>query len=347
MPARQSHRIAVLMGGPSAEAEVSRSSAAGVAAALSHSFTEVRTFELDAGCAPALAAFAPAAVFPALHGPPGEDGTVQGMLEMLGLAYVGSAVRASACAMDKALAKQIFRNAELPIARDLLVRRAEGLDAALKRILGTLGPSVVVKPTRQGSALGVGIVEDAQQLAAALEAALAFDDLVLVEERIIGREITVGVLDETDAHGGIVHRSHPVIEILTPEGTWYDYRHRYTAGESRHQLPAELDARTTEALQRIAVTAHDWLGCRDLSRADFIVGHDGRIVLLEVNTLPGMTPTSLYPEGAAALGHDFPALTALLVGNALRRGPDQRLAAASTSPFAGKPRSADAAPTGG
>lgn len=328
MSALQSGRIAVLMGGPSAEAEVSRSSAAGVAAALAHSFTAVRTFELDAGCARALSDFAPDAVFPALHGPPGEDGTVQGLLEMLGLPYVGSAVRASACAMDKALAKQIFRSAGLPVARDQLVRRADDPGAALERILATLGPSVVVKPTRQGSALGVGIVEDAQQLAGALEAALAFDDLVLVEERIIGREITVGVLDEIDAQGSVVRRPHAVIEILTPEGTWYDYRHRYTVGESRHQLPAELDAQTTAELQRIAVTAHDWLGCRDLSRADFVVGHDGRIVLLEVNTLPGMTPTSLYPEGAAALGLDFPALTALLVRNAMRRGPDQQLAAA-------------------
>ncbi|HSG91087.1 MAG TPA: D-alanine--D-alanine ligase [Pseudomonadales bacterium] len=329
MPAKQSHRIAVLMGGPSAEAAVSRSSAAGVAEALRETYADVVTLELDAACAVELARLQPAAVFPALHGPPGEDGTVQGMLEMLGLPYVGSGVRASACAMDKALAKQIFRAAGLPVASDVLVRRHEDIDEALARVIDTLGTSVVVKPTRQGSALGVGLCEDAQQVAAALEAALAFDDLVLVEERVMGREITVGVLDALAGDGRLERHAHPVIEILTPTGTWYDYEHRYTAGESRHQMPAEIPNDIAEALQAIAMTAHDWLGCRDLSRADFVLGHDGRIVLLEVNTLPGMTPTSLYPEGAAALGHDFPALTALLVHNALTRGPDRELAPAA------------------
>jgi D-alanine-D-alanine ligase len=326
MTALQSRRIAVLMGGPSAEAEVSRSSAAGVAAALARTFDDVRTLELDADCARALTAFAPDAVFPALHGPPGEDGTVQGLLELLGLAYVGSGVRASACAMDKVLSKHVFRSAGLPVADDQLVRRHENPERALERILDTLGPSVVVKPSRQGSALGVTLVNDAQQLAAALDTALAFDELVLVEERIIGREITVGVLDEQRPDGALFRRPHPVIEILTPEGTWYDYAHRYTAGESRHRIPATLDEPVTRTLQDIAMSAHDWLGCRDLSRADFVVTADDRIVLLEVNTLPGMTPTSLYPEGAAELGLDFPALTALLVGNALRRGPDRILA---------------------
>lgn len=330
MSASQPHRVAVLMGGPSAEATVSRSTAAGVAAALAETFAEVRTFELDDRCVASLIAFRPEAVFPALHGPPGEDGTVQGLLELLELPYVGSGVRASACAMDKSLAKQIFRTAGLPIARDVLVRAGEPLDAAIARIEDTLGPSVVVKPTRQGSALGVGFCDDAQQLAAALETALGFDDLVLVEERVQGREITVGVLDETADDGRIVRRPHPVIEIITPDGTWYDYQHRYTAGESRHQMPAEIPDDLAEALQTIAIDAHDWLGCRDLSRADFVLGDDGRIVLLEVNTLPGMTPTSLYPEGATALGHDFAALTALLVRNALRRGPDRVLASSKT-----------------
>lgn len=322
----QSRRIAVLMGGPSAEAEVSRSSAAGVAAALARTFDDVRTLELDAGCARALDAFAPDAVFPALHGPPGEDGTVQGLLELLGLPYVGSGVRASACAMDKVLSKHVFRSAGLPVAADQLVRRQEDPERALERILDTLGSSVVVKPSRQGSALGVTLVDDPQQLAAALDTALAFDDLVLVEERVIGREITVGVLDEHLPDGALSRRPHPVIEILTPDGTWYDYAHRYTAGESHHRTPAALDGTVARTLQDIAVRAHDWLGCRDLSRADFVVTEDDRIVLLEVNTLPGMTPTSLYPDGAAELGLDFPALTALLVGNALRRGPDRVLA---------------------
>jgi D-alanine-D-alanine ligase len=123
-----------------------------------------------------------------------------------------------------------------------------------------------------------------------------------------------------------VHRiPHPVIEIRTPADTWYDYAHRYTAGESTHVVPADLPDDLAVGLQYVAATAHEWLGCRDLSRADFVLGEDDRMILLETNTLPGMTPTSLYPDGAAALGHDFESLVALLVSNAIRRGPDRLL----------------------
>lgn len=318
-------RVAVLQGGPAAEAEVSRVSAAGVAAALQDRCAAVACIELDAGVVDALRAFAPDVVFPALHGPPGEDGTVQGLLEMLGYAYVGSSVRASACAMDKLVAKQIFRAAGLPLARDVVIRAGDDRDAAIDRVRADFGERSVVKPARQGSALGVTLVDDAAGLDAALAAALELDDVVLVEERVDGREITVGVLDVVAEAGSIERLAHPVIEILTPEGTWYDYAHRYTPGESEHVMPADVPPAMAAELQRVALAAHDWLGCRDLSRADFIVAGD-RCVLLEVNNLPGMTPTSLYPEGAGALGWDFPGLTALLVRNALRRGPDLRLA---------------------
>ena len=310
-------RIAVLMGGPSAEAEVSRVSAAGVAEALQGRCAAVQTFELDARCAAELGRWQPDAVFPALHGPPGEDGTVQGLLSLLGLPFVGSDVHASAVAMDKALAKQVFRNAALPLAQDVLITRTEPQADAIARIVEALGTQVVVKPTRQGSALGVTLVDDQAGLEHALAAALELDAEVLVEERVLGKEITVGVLE--DADGEVV--AHPVIEIATPEGTWYDYEHRYTAGESDHIIPARLPEATLSELQRIAVEAHRRLGCRDLSRADFVVG-EKRIVLLEVNTLPGMTPTSLYPDGAAALGLAFPDLICALVSNALARGAD-------------------------
>ncbi len=326
-------RVAVLQGGPSAEAAVSRVSAGGVAAALRDRVTAVQCIELDSGVVDALRSFRPDVVFPALHGPPGEDGTVQGMLEMLGYPYVGSGVRASACAMDKLVSKQIFRAAGLPLARDVVVRAGDDFAAALRRIHDDLGVRVVVKPARQGSALGVTLVDDLQQLAGALERALELDDVVLVEERIDGREITVGVLDIVAAGGSVSSRPHPVIEILTPAGTWYDYQHRYTPGHSEHVVPAEVAPAVAAELQQVAMTAHAWLGCRDLSRADFVVAED-RFVLLEVNNLPGMTPTSLYPDGALYLGYDFPALMELLVRNALRRGPDLRLAAAEAPPVA-------------
>lgn len=317
-------RVAVLQGGPAAEAAVSRVSAGGVAEALRQRVAALQCIELDAALVDALRTFRPDVVFPALHGPPGEDGTVQGLLEMLGYPYVGSGVRASACAMDKLVAKQIFRAAGLPLAADVVVRAEDDFAEALRRVHAALGERVVVKPARQGSALGVTLVDDLQQLAGALERALELDDVVLVEERVDGREITVGVLDIVAPDGKVECVPHPVIEIMTPEGTWYDYEHRYTPGHSDHVVPAELPTELAAELQSVALAAHAWLGCRDLSRADFVLARD-RFVLLEVNNLPGMTPTSLYPDGARHLGYDFPALTELLIRNALRRGPDLRL----------------------
>lgn len=315
----RSLRVAVLQGGAAAEAQVSRASAAAVAEALSQHCDAVRCLEVDDSLVDALREFRPDVVFPALHGPPGEDGTVQGLLEMLGLPYVGSGVRASACAMDKFVAKQIFRSAGLPLADDVVVRADEARAEALERVRARLGDQVVVKPACQGSALGVTRATGASELAAALQEALRYDDLVLVEERVRGREITVGVLETLTAAGGFERQPHPVIEITTPEGTWYDFHHRYTPGESGHEVPAMLAPEVARALQEVALQAHRWLGCRDLSRADFILGGNDRIVLLEVNNMPGMTATSLYPDGARALGIGFPELVGRLVDNALRR----------------------------
>lgn len=303
------------MGGPSAEAEVSRSSAKGVIAALQERFAEVQGLEVDAGLAEALKQAAPDAVFPIVHGSPGEDGTLQGFLEVLGYPYVGSGVAASAFAMDKIIAKDIFRAAGLPVAEQWVVARGQGLDAAAASIRKRLGERVVVKPARQGSALGVALIDDARQLRAGLEAAFAHDERLLVERRLEGREMTVGVLD-TDA-GPI---AFPVIEITTPKGSWYDYRHRYTQGLSDHLMPADVPDAQAAEMQRIALAAHQALGCRDLSRADLIaVGK--RLYLLEVNTLPGMTATSLYPDGARGHGLSFPDLCQHLAERALARRP--------------------------
>lgn len=306
-------RIAVINGGTSAEAEVSRSSARGVIAALKEHFDDVTGVELDDNLATSLADYNPDVVFPILHGPPGEDGTLQGFLEILGYRYVGSDVHGSAFAMDKIVAKQVFREAGLPVARQATVNRSEGVATSVDSITDSLGEYVVVKPACQGSAIGVTLIDNANQLYEAVAAAFEYDDRLLVEERIDGREITVGVIDTdsgTDAF--------PVIEITTPEGTWYDFEHRYTEGYSDHLMPADLPTEQSAALQQIAVSAHQSLGCRDLSRADFVV-RDNEIYLLEVNTLPGMTPTSLYPDGARGYGLDFPALVKYLVDRAASR----------------------------
>ncbi len=307
-------RVAVLQGGDSAEAEVSRSSAREVALALNHSGHDAFCLELDGQLTQELLAAKPDVVFPALHGPPGEDGTVQGYLEMLGFAYVGSDVGASAFAMHKAAAKLLFAEAGLPVARGLSVSEGDNIDDAVSAITTSLGRRVVMKPQASGSALGVTLLPNGGDLRSALVDALGHGE-VLVEPFIAGREITCGVLD---LHGETAV-AHPVIEIITDDNEWYDFTNRYAPGKSKHLLPAPLAADLLERIAEIALRAHHCLGLRDLSRADFIVNDKDEIVLLEVNSLPGMTPTSLYPDGAAALGYDFPGLISALVDSALRR----------------------------
>lgn len=314
-------RIAVLGGGYSAEAEVSRSSAKAVCAALSqHDDFEIHAVELDSHVAETLINLQPQVVFPALHGPPGEDGTVQGMLEMLDLPYVGSEVQPSAFAMDKSVAKDLFRRAGLPVAKDRVYgadesRADRGASAIAADIVAELGKRVVIKPMQQGSALGVTPLPEGGDVAAAVSAAFNLGERILVEPFVVGREITVGVLDLA----GQAAQAHPVIEIVTANNEWYDYHNRYAEGGSSHVVPAPMAEELTKRLQQIALSAHQCLGLRDLSRADFILPADDNPVLLEVNTLPGMTPTSLYPDGAQELGLDFPALLRALVNSALYR----------------------------
>lgn len=254
-------------------------------------------------------------VFPVLHGPPGEDGTFQGFLEILELPYVGSGVRASACGMDKALAKGLFRAAGLPVAPDLIVPRHLGKAEAAKRVLDTLGTDVVIKPVSQGSAIGVHFASNQGAIEQAIQDAFIYGERVLVEKRIKGREITAAILER----GAI--EALPLIEVRTPQGSWYDFEHRYTPGLSEHITPAPLPKAQYERTQEIARMAHQALGCRDLSRVDFVVPDEGDPVVLEVNTMPGMTPTSLFPDAAGASGISFEALVAHLIDRALKRMP--------------------------
>jgi D-alanine-D-alanine ligase len=279
----------------------------GVADALRSTYSNVVLLELDTSIGEALRDGGVEVVFPVLHGPPGEDGTFQGFLEILGVPYVGSAVHASACAMDKILAKHLFRNAGLPVARDTIIQRQVGASLAAKQVWETFGSQVVVKPSRQGSALGVRFPRELSELQAALEGAFSYDERVLVEERVEGREITVGILERN----GI--EALPVLEVRTPSGSWYDFEHRYTQGLSEHIIPAPLPAAQYDRTQELARQAHAALGCRDLSRVDFVVPENEEPVILEVNTLPGMTPTSLYPDAARASGLSFEALVAFLI----------------------------------
>ena len=302
------------MGGDSLEAEVSRVSAQQVSAGLKAAGHRATLLELDRDAPVRLAELRPDVVFPALHGPPGEDGGVQGLLDILQLPYVGGGVQASALAMDKASAKGLFRRIGLPVADDLVLLPGMSISEGVARIRADLGERVDIKPAGQGSAIGVSRLPGSDEIGPRLAEALELGK-VIVEPFVAGKEVTVGVLD---LHGA-QSRALPVIEIRTAPGEWYDAVNRYKAGASEHLIPAPLPQATNAELQRIAVTAHRALGLRDLSRADFILGDDGGIRLLEVNSLPGMTPTSLYPDGARADGLEFPQLLDALIRSAIAR----------------------------
>ena len=293
-------RVVVLMGGPSAEREVSLSSGHECAKALREAGYEV--IEVDAG--PDLVArlldLKTDCVFTALHGRWGEDGCVQGILEWLRIPYTHSGVLASALAMDKQRSKEAFRAAGLPVVDSVLARRDE---VCARHVLPL---PYVVKPYNEGSSVGVYIVQEGANSPPQL--APSMPDLLMVETYAPGREMTCAVLGD---------RAMAVTDIVT-DG-WYDYAAKYTTGGSYHVIPADIPAEISAACMDYALRAHRAIGCRGLSRTDFRWderrGLDG-LILLEINTQPGMTPTSLAPEQAAHIGLSFPQLCAWIVEDA-------------------------------
>lgn len=301
-------RVAVLLGGRSPERPVSLSTGAGAVAALKRLGHEVGEIDpQDEDWVEQLKAFRPDAVFNTLHGEWGEDGRVQGVLDYLRLPYTHSGVLASALAMDKAKAKAVFAQAGLPLAKGKLMDRR---DAAREH---PMAPPYVVKPNAQGSSVGVFIVREGanrppEQL---LDPDWHYGDDVLVEEFIGGREYTVAVLGEKTGA-----RALAVTEII-PAGEWYDFNAKYADGGSRHVLPANISQEMTRSMMAWAETAHEALGCRGLTRSDFKWDEaSGKVCLIEVNTQPGMTPTSLAPEQAAYLGMDYDALVQWILEDA-------------------------------
>ncbi|MFO1488653.1 MAG: D-alanine--D-alanine ligase [Verrucomicrobiota bacterium] len=293
--------IAVMLGGPSAEREVSLSTGAGVAKALrslGHAVTEVDpaegTFKLGAGTD---------VVFLALHGTYGEDGTVQKQLDALGVPYTGCDAEASRLAFDKVLTKQRCLAAGVPTAKFLVV------DSDKTPWPMGWQPPLVVKPVRQGSSVGLQFVERVSEWSDALREASRHGSELLVEEKIVGRETTVGILED---------RALPVVEVR-PKAGGYDYRNKYTPGQTDYFCPADFDADTTAKIQAAALGAFRAVGGRDYSRVDVMVRANGEPIVLEVNTLPGMTPTSLLPKAAAAAGIGYEQLCQRMVELALRR----------------------------
>lgn len=295
-------RVAVLHGGMSAEREVSLRSGAQVIEALRQAGFDVLPVVVSEDLGALVAALTPKpdAVFNALHGRFGEDGTIQGVLDYMGIPYTHSGMRASAMAMDKAAAKAVFAAAGLPVAPHRIIDIAELADH------DPLPPPYVVKPVNEGSSVGVSIVRAGTNRNPDIVREWHFGP-AMVEQFIPGRELTVCVLEDHALF---------VTEILTDED-FYDYHAKYAAGGSRHVIPAAIPESVTQAAKNIALAAHRALGCRGASRADLRYDDaTGRLVLLEVNTQPGMTPTSLLPEQAAHAGMDFPALCSWMVERA-------------------------------
>jgi D-alanine-D-alanine ligase len=303
-------RVAVLLGGRSAERAVSLRSGAQVAAALSARGHEVMEVELDSAVWERLRDGVPDCVFIALHGRLGEDGTVQGMLELLGLPYTGSGVLASALCIDKARSNQLLQAAGMSIPD---FEEWEGDDA--EAVVEGYGLPVVVKPVREGSTIGLTIARDVDAVASGLVLARRYDQRVLVQRFVHGTEITVGVLATPNVC------VLPTLEI-TYENESYDYDAKYTAGRSHHIIPARIPAAARRAAAREAERAFKMLGCEGMARVDFIVAPDGTPWLLEVNTVPGLTELSLLPDAARAAGIEFGELCERL----LRHGVERRQA---------------------
>jgi D-alanine-D-alanine ligase len=285
-------RLAVLMGGPSAEREVSLRSGAAAAAALREAGYDVTELVLDGTDVNVPAGID--LVFLALHGTFGEDGQVQDMLDARGIPFTGADAATSRIAFDKEKTKEKFRAHGVPTPEGQLVRRLEEV---------TLSLPVFIKPNAQGSSVGTHPATTREELAAALADALKFDSSALVERYIRGRELTVGVLGD---------QVLPVIEIRPHDG-FYDYTNKYTKGRTDYICPAELPAEITATIQRHALTAHRAVGRAVYSRIDFLLEENGRAWCLEINTIPGMTATSLLPKAAAAVGITFPQLCRRIV----------------------------------
>lgn len=301
MSSRTGHRIAVLKGGTSAEREVSLDSGTACAAALREKGYEVSEVDAGADLCERLRAINPDVVFNALHGRFGEDGCVQGLLEWMGYKYTHSDVLASALAMDKSASKRVFSSAGLPVAKSLIAS-AKAVQAG-----HVMAPPYVVKPNNEGSSVGIYLVNEAANTPPLLGADMPEE--VMVEAYIAGRELSVAVLNG---------KALTVTDIIV--NGWYDYEAKYSEGGSKHIVPADLPEEIFMACLGYAERAHAALGCAGLSRADFrwdeAHGLNG-LYILEVNTQPGMTETSLAPEQAAHMGMDFASLCAALVEDAL------------------------------
>lgn len=302
-------RVALLTGGKSGEREVSLASGNGAREALEEAGFTVTSLDPAEKVDLKRLIDGPFDVaFLCLHGKWGEDGTVQGFLETIGMPYIGSGVWSSALAMDKVKSKLYYERDGILTPPSISLQAGDVYD--VDAIVAKLGEHCVVKPGTEGSALGVFIVEGAEMVAEAIKKAFTIDSEILIERYIKGKELTVAVIGDDEVE------ALPIIEIV-PKSDFYDYESKYAPGGSKHLCPAPLPEETTRRVQDLAVRAHRALSCRGVSRSDFILEDDGTCWTLETNTIPGMTGTSLLPDAARAAGISFPELCTRLIGYAL------------------------------
>ena len=305
--------VAVLAGGTSDEREISFDSGRNVCAALTEAgFGTVELLDpAEEDFVAQLKAGSYDVAFIALHGDGGEDGTIQSVLSYLGIPYTASGVIASACAADKDVAKALYDRAGIPVARGLALRRGEAVDAAA--VVAELGGTCFVKPAVNGSSFGASCVHGADELPAALDLAFEHGDKALVEEQLVGTEVTVGVFEGDEL------TALPVVEILKQEGAeFYDLEVKYSDPSKVHRIPAQLAEDVYQQVQELACRAHRALGCSGFSRSDFIVTEHGPVIL-ETNTIPGMTDTSLYPDEVRHANMKFSEVCRKLIEQAFER----------------------------
>jgi D-alanine-D-alanine ligase len=305
-------RLALLSGGKSSERKVSLQSGAQVLAALDKAKYDIKRYDPQSDLNQ-LIADAPNldVALIIMHGRWGEDGTIQGLLDLLGLPYQGSGVMASAVGMNKEVSKKLYLQAGLTVPREIYFSRHDAIDSAL--VEAAVGLPAIIKPVNEGSSIGITVANSRQQILDGIHAALLFDHRVLVEEFISGLEVTAAILGNDDL------QALPLVEIIPGDSYhFFDHEAKYTEGATKEIVPARLNSEMTARVQECGLKAHRALSCRGYSRTDTIIsGND--IYVLETNTIPGMTATSLFPQAAAAAGLPFPDLLDRLVELALEK----------------------------
>ncbi|KPK98116.1 MAG: hypothetical protein AMJ95_05815 [Omnitrophica WOR_2 bacterium SM23_72] len=297
--------IGVLMGGPSSEREISLKSGKAVLEALKSIGLDVVAVDITTdSCADNERLIRSKKIdcaFIALHGRFGEDGQIQELLEKMKIPYTGSGVRASQLAMDKTVSRSIFESHGLRVPKYQILEKVSYNGKSKLDLLMSL--PLVIKPASQGSSIGLSIVCDEAKLKEAVDLALTFDDRIIIEEHIKGRELTVGILN---------HRSLPIIEII-PKNPFFDFEAKYQLGMTEYVVPAPLEEGIAAKISQAALSAHKLLGCKGFSRVDMILSESNEAVILEVNSIPGLTSTSLLPKAAKAIGIEFSALCLELI----------------------------------